>query len=62
MKKFVIMFALAAVAMVFATGCGEKTKCATCDKEAYCKKVEVFGEKIPMCSDCRDKAEEASRR
>ena len=51
MKKIIALLASVLLVASFAA-CGTKVPCSICGEEKSCKTVDMFGEKVYICSDC----------
>ncbi len=53
MKRIIAVLLLAIMLASLLVACGKTTECAICGKTKNCSKVEVLGEKVWVCDDCK---------
>lgn len=54
MKKVLALLLCTLTVLFFLVGCGEKVECDFCGKVAKCSEIEVLGQTIHICKDCKN--------
>lgn len=54
MKKFFALLLCSLTLVLFLVGCGAMEKCDICGKTARCSDIELPGQTIHICKDCKN--------